>query len=83
MRLAAKPFIPYRRPATIELAAGTYRWCSCGRSETQPFCDESHRGTEFEPISFTLTERKVVSLCRCKHSKKRPFCDGSHGDLPW
>ena len=81
--MTLKPFIPFRRPATLQLEPGTYRWCACGRSESQPFCDESHRGSGFEPITFTVERRQIVSLCQCKHSHKKPFCDGSHGDLPW
>jgi CDGSH-type Zn-finger protein len=76
-----KPFIAATRPITMELMPGEYRWCACGRSETQPFCDESHQGSGFEPITFVITERKIVSLCQCKFSSKRPFCDGSHGDI--
>jgi CDGSH-type Zn-finger protein len=78
-----KPYIPFRRPVTIELQPGTYRWCSCGRSATQPFCDESHRGSAFEPLEFTITERKRVSLCQCKHTGTPPFCSGNHGNIPW
>lgn len=50
----ADPELPATRPAVQELVAGeTYWWCACGRSKTQPFCDGSHAGTEFEPIEFT------------------------------
>ncbi len=31
-----------------------YRWCSCGLSLKQPFCDESHKGTSFKPMKFTI-----------------------------
>jgi CDGSH-type Zn-finger protein len=78
-----KPYIAARRPVTLELQPGTYRWCSCGRSENQPWCDDSHQGSEFEPIVFTITERKRVSMCQCKHTTKPPFCSGVHGDIPW
>ncbi len=76
-----KPNIVERKPAIITLEAGTYHWCHCGRSATQPFCDGSHHGTEFVPKSFTISETTKVFLCMCKYSKNRPFCDGEHKEL--
>jgi len=76
------PVIAQRAPYTLELDAGTYYWCACGKSKTQPFCDGSHKGSEFSPIKFELTEQTKVWLCGCKHSAKKPFCDGAHKKLP-
>jgi len=68
-------------PKVLELEAGTYYWCACGHSATQPFCDGSHAGTEFSPVQFELGEPKKVAMCMCKLSGRKPFCDGSHTDL--
>ena len=65
-------------PYVVDLVEGTYYWCSCGRSENQPFCDGSHKGTDFTPVEFTVSEKTKKGLCGCKHTKKSPFCDGQH-----
>jgi CDGSH-type Zn-finger protein len=77
----SQPTIASKEPAVLELDAGTYFWCACGNSSKQPFCDGSHRGTEFRPKKFTLEEKKKVSLCNCKHSSNAPFCNGTHRTL--
>lgn len=77
----SEPIVVDKQPAVLELDAGTYYWCSCGRSSNQPFCDGSHEGTDFTPVEFTLAEKTTVALCLCKHSKNPPFCDGSHNKL--
>jgi len=73
--------IPQRAPYVMDMEPGTYYWCKCGRSQTQPFCDGSHTGTDFSPIEVVIKEKKKVAWCGCKHSKKSPFCDGSHSRL--
>jgi CDGSH-type Zn-finger protein len=78
----SEPVIAGRRSIKLELKAGTYTWCSCGRSATQPFCDDSHKGTEFTPVTFELTEDRRVSLCLCKRTKTPGICDGTHRTLP-
>ena len=75
------PVIPQKAPYEVELEAGTYYWCSCGRSATQPFCDGSHNGTDFTPVKFEITEERTAWLCGCKHTQDAPFCDGSHNKL--
>ena len=70
-----------KKPAVIELAAGTYYWCSCGDSKGQPFCDGAHKGTAFRPQKFVVAEPTSMALCNCKQTKNPPSCDGSHCGL--
>lgn len=74
-----KPIIAGKEPIMLDLKRGeTYSWCSCGRSKDQPFCDGSHEGTSFEPLSFTAENDGEVALCTCKLTKTPPYCDGTH-----
>jgi CDGSH-type Zn-finger protein len=66
-------------PFAVDVEEGKkYAWCSCGQSEKQPFCDGSHKGSEFSPVRFTATESKKVFFCGCKLTASQPLCDGSH-----
>ena len=44
----------------------------------QPFCDASHKGTEFSPVVYKAEETKKMFFCTCKQTNNQPFCDGSH-----
>ena len=44
----------------------SYYWCSCGKSAKQPFCDGSHKGTEFTPLAYKASETKRMFFCACK-----------------
>jgi CDGSH-type Zn-finger protein len=70
--------MPKNLPFSVTLGAGTYHWCSCGKSEKEPFCDGAHKDTGKEPLEFTLAEKEQVVLCACQRTKTPPFCDGSH-----
>ncbi len=76
-----QPVIADKKPAVMELEPGTYYWCSCGKSKNQSFCDGSHKGSEFTPVAFEVTEKKSVAVCNCKHTSNPPYCDGSHSKL--
>ena len=77
----AEPVCAQKVPYAVELKAGDYWWCSCGKSQKQPFCDGSHKGGEFAPVKFTLEKDDKVWLCGCKKAGKAPFCDGTHKAL--
>ena len=73
------PIAVDNKPVAVELELGTYYWCACGRSAKHPFCDGSHKGTELQPVAFTVEgAKKTVHLCACKKSGNKPFCDGAH-----
>lgn len=65
----------------IEEEPGKKAWCSCGLSESDPFCDGSHSECDLRPVVVEITEKKLVAWCGCKHTKTPPWCDGSHRDL--
>lgn len=69
-------------PIEVTLEAGRqYYWCACGLSKSQPFCDGSHKGTNYTPKAFSVNENKKAWLCTCKKSGNAPFCDGTHNKL--
>ena len=75
------PKIARRSSFKENCQAKKYTWCACGLSENQPYCDGSHKGTGFSPITVEIEEEKKVSWCGCKYSKNKPFCDGTHREL--
>lgn len=75
------PKCPQPRPYIVELERGTYLWCSCGASTKQPFCDGSHKGTDFVPVRTEIFTTQMVSWCGCKRTGDQPYCDGTHSEL--
>jgi CDGSH-type Zn-finger protein len=78
----SQPNIAQKAPYPVAVEAGkSYYWCACGRSQSQPFCDGSHKGSEFTPVEYRATQSETVYFCGCKHSGGAPLCDGSHKKL--
>jgi len=69
-------------PIAVEVEEGKrYMWCACGKSQNQPFCDGSHKGTDFTPVAWVADETRRKFFCACKQTDKVPFCDGTHKNL--
>ena len=80
--MSDEPVVAQTGPYPVEVEEGKrYFWCTCGRSEKQPFCDGSHKGTSFQPQAFVAEASGTVNLCGCKGTDDGPFCDGSHNLL--
>ena len=77
-----KPEIAQTAPFPVEVTEGkTYFWCACGKSARQPFCDGSHKGSDFAPVKYIAEASKKVFFCGCKNTGNAPLCDGTHSRL--
>jgi CDGSH iron-sulfur domain-containing protein 3 len=78
----ADPVITQKSPFGVDVTLGTtYAWCACGRSKKQPFCDGSHKGSEFSPTVWKAEKTEKKWFCGCKKTNGKPFCDGTHKSL--
>lgn len=76
------PHIAGNQPIPVEVEEGKmYWWCACGLSKRQPFCDGSHKGSDFAPQGWEAPKSGKVFFCACKRTGKSPLCDGSHNQL--
>ena len=72
------PVSPQIGPYAVPVEEGkSYRWCSCGLSATQPWCDGSHDGTGFEPVVFVAPLSGTFYMCGCKRTDNKPYCYGN------
>lgn len=66
-------------PIAVDVEEGKiYRWCGCGKSKAQPFCD---RKDCVKAVEYKALINETVYFCACKRTKDAPFCDGSHAEL--
>ena len=77
----AKPICPQKSPYVFTCEKKKYAWCACGKSEKQPFCDGSHKGTNFSPIIIDNEKEGDIAWCGCKTTGNPPYCDGAHSKL--
>ena len=77
----SKPECPQKIPYVLKGEKKKYAWCTCEKSESQPFCDGSHKGSEFSPIIIDNDKESNIAWCGCKASGNAPFCDGTHSKL--
>ncbi len=77
-------FDPQRpTPLVTTLTPGRHAICACGKTGNPPFCDGTHKGSEFRPVIEVVEQvAKNIAWCRCRQSGRRPFCDGTHKSLP-
>ena len=67
------PKMAQKFPYVVDEKAGKKAFCTCGTSSNQPYCDGSHKGSEFSPEIVELTEDKKSSLVWMQTIRKWSF----------
>ena len=80
----SEPVIADKKPAVLDLAAGSYWWCRCGRSKKQPFCDGAHKqGTDRQLSPHQHPEPYSVGVHRDPSHVRHGRCDQGVRDIHW
>ena len=68
----------------LDLNAGEYRWCACGRSSHLPLCDGGRNDNRCAgSLTFSVAcGDGLLWLCACGRSRNKPYCDGRSHNLP-
>ena len=62
-----------KAPIRVEVEEGkSYFWCVCGKSQKQPFCDGSHKGSDFAPLKWTADASGAKPAVRARQSTAIP-----------
>jgi CDGSH-type Zn-finger protein len=82
LEITMKAHVAQTTPYAVAVEAGkSYYWCACGLSKSQPFCDGSHKGSDFTPVKYEAKTSSTVYFCGCKQSKNGALCDGTHKSI--
>jgi len=77
-----EPVIPQKAPYLVEVEEGrVYRWCACGKSDNQPFCNNMHTPDDPPPVMWKADSSGMKPFCGCKKTQNPPFCDGTHNSI--
>ena len=65
-----------------------YRWCGCGKSHNQPFCDGTHSNFYMKnkvkggPVTYIAPEDRDIWFCNCKQVSSYPTTIFSLNNIP-
>ena len=69
----SEPVVAQKSPFEFEVKEGRkYWWCACGKSANQPFCDGSHKDTEFHARRLRGQAVPVGLFLRLQEERQRP-----------
>lgn len=69
-----------KAPIEIYETPGKRAYCTCGWSESLPYCDGAHNrmDTGCKSCKVEIAEPGLRWVCQCHRSGNMPWCDGTH-----